>query len=184
MEIFSMASLQEGVAAKIRGNLAESLPLIRLQGAASAQREGIFWAWKNRCARIPSLLTAIDDRSSLYRRRFHQSCQVVKKSGRDSRPTLSFAPLQQARQRDARSIAGPRLPRRLLDSRVVPGRAEDRACWLLKLEFCQLRGQLEVFEEVAINYAVTFEISPPSWEPERVAAASRRRWNWRRPTNC
>jgi hypothetical protein len=57
-----MASLQEGVAAKIRGNLAESLPLIRLQGAASAQREGNFWAWKNRCARIPSLLTAMDDR--------------------------------------------------------------------------------------------------------------------------
>jgi anti-anti-sigma regulatory factor len=58
----------------------------------------------------------------------------------------------------------------LLDSRVVPGCAEDRGCWLLKLEFCQLRGQLEAFEEVAINYAVTFEISPPSWEPERVQA--------------
>ena len=27
---------------------------------------------------------------------------------------------------------------------------------------------MEVFEELAINYAVTFEISPPSWEPRRV----------------
>ena len=56
----------------------------------------------------------------------------------------------------------------LLDNRVVPGRPEDRACWLLKLEFCQLRGQLDAFEDVAINYAVTFEISPPSWEAGRV----------------
>lgn len=56
----------------------------------------------------------------------------------------------------------------LVDSRVAPGRAEDGDCWLLKLELCQLGGQLEAFEEVAINYAVTFEISPPSWEAGRV----------------
>lgn len=59
----------------------------------------------------------------------------------------------------------------LVDSHIVAGRAEDRACWLLKLELCQQRGQLEVFEEVAIDYAVTFEISPPSWELDRVADA-------------
>jgi anti-anti-sigma regulatory factor len=59
----------------------------------------------------------------------------------------------------------------LLDSRIAPGRAEDRGCWLLRLEFCQLAGQLEAFEEAAINYAVTFEISPPSWEPDRVLNA-------------
>jgi anti-anti-sigma regulatory factor len=58
---------------------------------------------------------------------------------------------------------------RLLDDRVTLGCAQDRGCWLLKLEFCQLRGQLEAFEDLAINYAVTFEISPPSWEPGRVA---------------
>jgi anti-anti-sigma regulatory factor len=57
----------------------------------------------------------------------------------------------------------------LLDSQIATGRPEDRPCWLLKLELCQLRGQLEVFEEMAINYAVTFEISPPSWELDRVA---------------
>jgi anti-anti-sigma regulatory factor len=61
---------------------------------------------------------------------------------------------------------------RLLDDRVLPGRAEDRACWLLKLEFCQLLGQLEAFEEVAISYAVTFEISPPSWEARKTLAAA------------
>ncbi len=57
----------------------------------------------------------------------------------------------------------------LVDRRIVAGRATEKGCWLLKLEIYQLRGQLAAFEELAIDYAVTFEISPPSWEPERVA---------------
>ena len=58
----------------------------------------------------------------------------------------------------------------LVQERVETGRAEDSECWLLLLELCQLQGQHDAFEEVAINYAVTFEVSPPSWEPKRVAA--------------
>ena len=58
----------------------------------------------------------------------------------------------------------------LLQKCVVVGRAEDRECWLLFLELCQLQGQHEIFEDVAVDYAVTFEVSPPSWEPKRVAA--------------
>jgi len=58
----------------------------------------------------------------------------------------------------------------LLEACVETGRAEEQACWLLLLEVYQLRGQYESFEEVAINYAVTFEVSPPSWEAARVAS--------------
>ena len=58
----------------------------------------------------------------------------------------------------------------LVQASVDSGRAEDQECWLLLLELCQLQGQYEAFEEVAINYAVTFEVSPPSWEAHRVAA--------------
>lgn len=58
----------------------------------------------------------------------------------------------------------------LLEKCVESGRAEDRECWLLLLELCQLQGQYERFEDLAINYAVTFEVSPPSWEAKRVAA--------------
>ena len=39
----------------------------------------------------------------------------------------------------------------------------------LLLELCQLQGRQEAFEEAAIDYAVTFEESPPSWEVARVA---------------
>ena len=36
--------------------------------------------------------------------------------------------------------------------------------WLLLLELFQQQGQQEPFEDLAIDYAITFEESPPSWE--------------------
>ena len=51
---------------------------------------------------------------------------------------------------------------------VEVGRADEQACWLLALELCQLKGEHDDFEEMAINYAVTFEVSPPSWEERSV----------------
>lgn len=59
----------------------------------------------------------------------------------------------------------------LLEARIETGRREESGCWLLLIELYQLMGKQEAFEEMAINYAVTFEMSPPSWEPKRVAAA-------------
>ena len=47
--------------------------------------------------------------------------------------------------------------------------AVGKECWLLLLEMLQQQGRQEVFEELAIDYAVTFEESPPSWESGRVA---------------
>jgi anti-anti-sigma regulatory factor len=58
----------------------------------------------------------------------------------------------------------------LVQKRVLSGSAEDKGCWLLFLELCQLQGLYEDFENVAVDYAVTFEVSPPSWESARVAA--------------
>jgi len=58
----------------------------------------------------------------------------------------------------------------LLESRIETGRAVDAEYWLFLLELYQLQGRQEDFEVLAINYAVTFEMSPPSWAPTRVAA--------------
>jgi ABC-type transporter Mla MlaB component len=41
--------------------------------------------------------------------------------------------------------------------------------WLLLLELFQRQGRQDLFEDLAIDYAVTFEESPPSWEPGQVA---------------
>jgi len=79
--------------------------------------------------------------------------------------------LQSARKaKRALELLGRDIIGALVQERVETGRAEDSECWLLLLELCQLQGQHDAFEEVAINYAVTFEVSPPSWEPKRIAA--------------
>ncbi|MDR2451316.1 MAG: STAS domain-containing protein [Candidatus Accumulibacter sp.] len=44
-----------------------------------------------------------------------------------------------------------------------------KECWLLLLELFQRQGRQEPFEDLAIDYAVTFEESPPSWESRQVA---------------
>lgn len=78
--------------------------------------------------------------------------------------------LQQARKnKRILELLGREVVGALVQEQVETGRPENSECWLLLLELCQLQGQHDAFEEVAINYAVTFEVSPPSWEPKRVA---------------
>jgi ABC-type transporter Mla MlaB component len=44
--------------------------------------------------------------------------------------------------------------------------APSETCfWLLTLDLLQLLGRQAEFEDLAVNYAVQFEVSPPSWEP-------------------
>ena len=49
---------------------------------------------------------------------------------------------------------------------VAGNRSSDATTWLLYLEILQLRDEPEEFERVAIEYATTFEVSPPSWQRE------------------
>ena len=58
-----------------------------------------------------------------------------------------------------------------LEARLVVGQPESPAAWLLLLELYQRLGKQEVFEEKAVDYAVTFEVSPPSWEVVKQPAA-------------
>jgi len=64
----------------------------------------------------------------------------------------------------------------LLKSKIEVGRREDETLWMLLLELFQHMAQQEPFEEWAVNYAITFEVSPPSWEnrlpPKKPAAAA------------
>jgi len=52
-----------------------------------------------------------------------------------------------------------------LNSRLVAGDAAHEPSWRLLLELLQRHGTQDSFEERAVDYAVTFELSPPSWEP-------------------
>ncbi len=40
----------------------------------------------------------------------------------------------------------------------------SQSMWMLLLELLQHTGEYERFEDTALNYAITFEESPPSWE--------------------
>lgn len=52
----------------------------------------------------------------------------------------------------------------MIAGRVHVGEAQGRSSWLLMLELLQHVGDSERFENVALDYAITFEESPPSWE--------------------
>jgi anti-anti-sigma regulatory factor len=52
----------------------------------------------------------------------------------------------------------------LVAKQTVPGERTNEHAWLLLLELQQKLGNQEPFEEAAVNYAVTFEVSPPSFE--------------------
>jgi anti-anti-sigma regulatory factor len=47
----------------------------------------------------------------------------------------------------------------------------DQAIWLLLIEIYQMLGLQDQFEEAALNYAITFEVSPPSWETKKKLGA-------------
>lgn len=57
----------------------------------------------------------------------------------------------------------------ILTKKTAPGRAELEKGWLLLLELYQHLCDQEAFEEAALNYAITFEVSPPSWEQPKSA---------------
>jgi anti-anti-sigma regulatory factor len=53
---------------------------------------------------------------------------------------------------------------KILASKLVPGERSNESMWLLMLELYQQAYLQDAFEEAAVNYAITFEVSPPSWE--------------------
>lgn len=56
---------------------------------------------------------------------------------------------------------------------AIGERAAPQAPWLLLLELLQLLNREKEFEETAMDYCVTYEVSPPSFEaPARVATAA------------
>lgn len=52
----------------------------------------------------------------------------------------------------------------ILEKKLVVGERTNQEMWLLLLELHQQAFHQEAFEEAAVNFAITFEVSPPSWE--------------------
>jgi anti-anti-sigma regulatory factor len=80
--------------------------------------------------------------------------------------------IQKARkQKKPLEVSGCEVVADLLKPRVAAGETEQ-AYWRMLLECHQFLGQQEEFENLAVEFAVTFEISPPSWEAQPASAKS------------
>ena len=59
---------------------------------------------------------------------------------------------------------------RVLRAGTPPGKNSVRqACWRLRMDALRVMGQQDDFELVALEYCVTFEVSPPAWQDVRCA---------------
>ena len=77
---------------------------------------------------------------------------------------------------EMRWMGGDRFFQVLSDMAPVNDRDADPAPWLLRMEALRLANQPVEFDQAAIDYCLTYEVSPPSWHPARctlrTAAAS------------
>jgi ABC-type transporter Mla MlaB component len=70
-------------------------------------------------------------------------------------------------QLEMRWVAGNRLFQVLSEAAPTGVRDADPALWLTRLDALRLANRADQFDEAAIDYCVTYEVSPPSWEPAR-----------------
>ena len=68
---------------------------------------------------------------------------------------------------EMRWVAGDRLLHVLQDCAPTGVRDADPAYWLTRLDALRLANRADQFDDVAIDYCVTYEVSPPSWEAAR-----------------
>ncbi len=68
---------------------------------------------------------------------------------------------------EMRWLAGDRLFTALHEAAPTGVRDADPAFWLTRLDALRLANRADQFDEAAIDYCVTYEVSPPSWEPVR-----------------
>jgi len=68
---------------------------------------------------------------------------------------------------DMRWLSGENLFQVLRDSSPTGVRDIDPAFWQLRLDALRMANRPDQFDEAAIDYCVTYEVSPPSWERAR-----------------
>jgi ABC-type transporter Mla MlaB component len=79
---------------------------------------------------------------------------------------------QLKKQRKECALAGADKLAAILAKKTAAGKRERENTWLLLLELYQHLFDQNAFEEAAVNYAITFEVSPPSWEPPKAKSGA------------
>jgi hypothetical protein len=68
---------------------------------------------------------------------------------------------------EMRWLAGDKFFAVLSEAAPTGVRDADPVFWLTRLDALRLANRADQFDEAAIDYCVTYEVSPPSWEPTR-----------------
>jgi ABC-type transporter Mla MlaB component len=124
------------------------LPGLLDKNTVAALRDGIAAATRNDVVRIDfSRIEMVDESGA-------EECTQILGAARKAKRKLQVSGVD-------------RLAALLKDlTRATHSRA---AHWLLLLELYQTLGQQENFEDLAVDYAVRFEVSPPSWSTVQAA---------------
>ena len=70
-------------------------------------------------------------------------------------------------QRELSQDGGDTLEKVLRDATPSNDKATDPAWWKLRMEVLRVMHRPDEFELVALDYCVTYEVSPPSWDSSR-----------------
>ena len=82
----------------------------------------------------------------------------------DALPALTKVLAQWAEQPASLVFGGAEVFNAVLEeATVVEQRETDPAWWMLRLEALRVQGAHEPFETVALDYCITYDVSPPSW---------------------
>jgi ABC-type transporter Mla MlaB component len=84
---------------------------------------------------------------------------------------LADALIQLRKRQYALVLQHPEKIQRALEAAVAQGRDAGEGYWTLLLELLQWQNDRKSFEDRAVDFAVAFELSPPSWEPPPSATA-------------
>lgn len=136
----------------------------RTPAAPPAQRAAIVFKGALDVRIVPQLeqLKKLAQRNPVLHLEFEQ-VDSVDASGADLILRV-FAAFQKSNHEVAISGAS-QLAERLRAAIEVGRRDASNAVWMLLLEIYRILGRQAAFEETSIDYCVTFEVSPPSWEP-------------------
>ena len=69
-------------------------------------------------------------------------------------------------------LGSPKVLAEILVKKVEMGERRDEAMWMVLLDLYQIIGDQNAFEDAAVNYAVTFEVSPPSWDAKAISSST------------
>lgn len=106
-------------------------------------------------------------RRAIARGATHARVDLAQVSGFDAEGARLLAEaLADARKRACPlSLQRPEKLRLALAAATAQGVEAGEGAWLLALELLQWLQDRDAFENLAVDYAVAFEVSPPSWEP-------------------